>query len=315
LRRRSCFQRTFGLEPRPIAAKLTRVKEPRRRWSFVVSIPERVVRAGAALIGGALHETAQLVLPRFLRRSRLYEATAKNLLRISIELVGGVEAAASPEPGPGAGELAVRKTAGNVVELGSIAAFGFSPLWLLAAAADVSRGSRVYLAELVSELKAADVLPEEVDVGSIDELLDALEQTSGRSARLVDIPPVELGELRRSVAELRAEATDLPSADELRALYEGLRRAAAEEDRSLLEVSSGVGLAFLVSARNVGRTHLVVPYREDWRPVRREGFGAYAERVAGPYRRAIEGHLDPARPTLTERALQRLRPGRREPGA
>ena len=32
-------------------------------------------------------------------------------------------------------KLAVRKGAGNVVELGSIAAFGFSPLWLLAAAA------------------------------------------------------------------------------------------------------------------------------------------------------------------------------------
>jgi hypothetical protein len=283
------------------------VTSPRRRWPFVVSVPERVVRAAAALVGGALYETAQLLLPRFLRRSRLYEATAKNLLRISIELVGGVQGAAPAEPGPGAGELAVRKTAGNVVELGSIAAFGFSPLWLLAAASDISRGSRVYLAELVSELKAADVLPDDVDVASIDELLDALEQTSGRTARLVDIPPVELAELRRSVAELRAEATDLPSADELRALFDGLRRTAAEEDRSLLEVSAGVGLAFLLSARNVGRTHLVVPYREDWRPVRREGFGAYARRIAGPYRRAVEGHLDPARRTLTERALRRLR--------
>ena len=41
----------------------------------------------------AVHETAELVLPRLVRRSRLYEATAKNLLRVSIELVGGVEAA------------------------------------------------------------------------------------------------------------------------------------------------------------------------------------------------------------------------------
>ena len=82
-----------------------------------------------------MHETAQLVLPRFVRRSRLYEATAKNLLRVTIELVGGVDRPPAPdELEPSAGKLAARKAAGNVVELGSIAAFGFSPLWLLAAA-------------------------------------------------------------------------------------------------------------------------------------------------------------------------------------
>ena len=41
------------------------------------------------MVGGAVYETAQLVLPRLVRRSRLYEATAKNLLRVAIELVGG----------------------------------------------------------------------------------------------------------------------------------------------------------------------------------------------------------------------------------
>ena len=43
-----------------------------------------------ALAGGRVHETAELLLPRLVRLSRLYEATAKNLLRVSIELVGGV---------------------------------------------------------------------------------------------------------------------------------------------------------------------------------------------------------------------------------
>ena len=115
-----------------------------RTRSFLVSFPERLVRSLVAVVGGAVHETAEVVLPRFVRRSRLYEATAKNLLRIAIELVGDVER--EPPPGqPDAGELLKRKTAGNVVELGSIVALGFSPLWLLAAASDVSHGSRVYL--------------------------------------------------------------------------------------------------------------------------------------------------------------------------
>ena len=121
------------------------------RVAFLLSLPERAVRSVFALAGGGVHETAELVLPRLVRRSRLYEATAKNLLRVSIELVGGVEASPAQvdEYEPNAKRLAVRKTAGNVVELGSIAAFGFSPLWLLAAAADVTHGTRVYLDALV----------------------------------------------------------------------------------------------------------------------------------------------------------------------
>jgi hypothetical protein len=278
----------------------------RRPGSFLASVPERLVRALVAATGGVVHETAEVVLPRFARRSRLYEATAKNVLRIAIELVGDVERTAPPDQ-PDAGELMKRKTAGNVVELGSIAAFGFSPLWLLAAASDVSRGSRIYLQALVAELKRAGVLAEEAELRTVDDLLGALEETSGTTARLVDLPPLELADLRGSLAELRSSAGELPSPKELASLYRGLQREAARERRSLLEVSSGMGLAFVLSARSVGRDHLVVPYGEDWRPLREEGFGAYYRRIAQPYREAIAGHLDPARPTWTERALARLR--------
>src|SRR5687768_9506235 len=231
------------------------------RRRYLVSLPERLVRSLVAVIGGTVHETFQLVLPRLVRRSRLYEATAKNLLRVTIELVGGVKDAPTVDAGaPGAGELAVRKGAGNVVELGSIAAFGFSPLWLLAGASDIARGSRVYLAALVDELRQAGFLGEHVHVASVDELLGVLERGAGRTARLIDIPPLELVELRSSLVELRGEADSLPSPKALAALFGALQEEARREDRSLLEVSSGLGLAFLLSARSVGREHLVVPY-------------------------------------------------------
>lgn len=277
-----------------------------RTATFLVSLPERTIRALAAALGGAVHETAEVVLPRFARRSRLYEATAKNMLRIAIELVGDVERPVQPDQ-PDAGELMKRKTAGNVVELGSIAAFGFSPLWLLAAASDVSRGSRVYLDSLVTELKRAGVISEAAELGTVDDLLAALEGTSGTTARLVDLPPLELADLRASVAELRSSAAELPSPQELAALYEGLRRTAARERRSLLEVSSGMGLAFALSARNLSREHLVAPYREDWQPLREEGFAAYSRRISAPYRDAVAGHFDRDRQSRTERALGRLR--------
>ncbi len=260
-----------------------------------------------AVVGGTLYESFQLVLPRFVRRSRLYEATAKNLLRVAIEVVGRVEGGPSQERGaPSARELGVRKGAGNVVELGSIAAFGFSPLWLLAGASDILRGSRTYLNALVEELKREGVLAEDSEFGSIDELLGALEGSAGTTARLIDIPPVELEGLRASLAELRSHAESLPNQEELAALYQGLRREAERERRPLLEVSAGVGLAFLTSARKVSRQHVWLPYREDWRPLRREGFGAYARRISGPYARAVAGHFDQARPTWTERLIGRV---------
>jgi hypothetical protein len=277
---------------------------------YVASLPERIVRTTAAVVGGTVHETAQVLLPRLIRRSRLYEVSAKNLLRILVEGVGAVEGSSTEEPkAAGASELAVRKGAGNVVELGSILAFGFSPLWILAATSDVTHGSRVYLKSLVDELKAAGVLAEEADVGSVDELLEVLEDTSGRTARLIDLPPLEVEELKTSLAELRSEATELPSQQELARVYRGLRTQASREDRSVLEVSSGIGLAFLLSARNVSRTHLVTPYREDWEPLRNEGFAAYATRVGRPYARAVAGHFSPEQETYTEHYLTRNEPG------
>jgi hypothetical protein len=287
-----------------------------RPLTFLASLPERIVRSIAATLGGAVHETATLALPRFVRRSRLYEATAKNMLRILVELVGGVAGSSTvEEAAPGAGELAKRKAAGNVVELGSIAAVGFSPLWLLAAASDVLHSSRVYLDALVGELKAAGVLSEASHADTVDELLAALEGTSGRATRLIDIPPVALAELRASLTELRSSADELPTRDELARAYQGLLREAAAERRSLLEVGSGMALAFVLSARSVGRDHIAVPYREDWRPLRDEGFGAYAKRIAEPYRQAVLAHLDPERSTFTERGVERMRRRAGEAGA
>jgi aconitate hydratase len=285
----------------------------RRATQYLVSIPERLVRAVAAALGGTIHETAELVLPRLVRTSRFYEATAKNLLRITVELVGGVsrdaqEVAGEIERSPR--KLAVRKTGGNVIELGSILAFGFSPLWLLAGAADITHGTRVYLDALVSELKAAHVLAQDAEFASVDDLLGALEGASGTTARLIDIPPLEVAGLKRTLADLRDDAKSLPTPPELAAVYEGLLAEADREERSLLEVSLGMGLAFFNSARKVGRQHVLEPYSEDLRPLRDEGFAAYARRVGAPYARAVSRHFNPREATLTEKGLGRL--GRRQ---
>ena len=145
------------------------------------------------------------------------------------------------------------------------------------------------------ELKLAGVLAEQTELKTIDDLLATLQGSSGTAARLIDIPPLELAALKRSLADLREDASDLPSPAELAALYDGLRAEAVRERRSLLEVSTGVGIAFFNSARKIGRQHVLDPYTEDLKPVRDEGFGAYAARVARPYAAAVARHFDPRR--------------------
>ncbi len=279
------------------------------RFSFLLSLPERAFRALAAALGGTVHESFELALPRVVRRSRLYEATARNLLRVTIELVGGVERATPPvdEVEPDPAKLAVRKGAGNAMELGSIAAFGFSPLWVLAAAADAIGGSRAYLDTLVAELVREGLLPADAEIRSVDQLLAALQGVSGTSARMIDIPPLEVTALRRSLDEIRRDAASLPSQDELARVYQAIRRTAQLEGMSMLDVSVGVGFAFFNSARKVGRQHLLDPYTEDLRPVRDEGFGAYARRVSRPYAEAVARHFDVTAPSLTEQGIERLR--------
>ena len=66
-----------------------------------------------------------------------------------------------------------------------------------------------------------------------------------------------------------------------------------------------MGLAFFNSARKVGRQHVLDPYSEDLRPVRDEGFAAYARRVGEPYAQAVARHFDPGRAARSPSAASR----------
>jgi hypothetical protein len=107
-----------------------------------------------------LYEATQVLLPGWLRRSRLYRAIVAGTLRIAIELVDGARGVLPPDPVT-AQELAVRKAAGTGVELAGLMLIGWSPLWLFAAAADLTGGMRTYTQALVSELWRDGLLAED----------------------------------------------------------------------------------------------------------------------------------------------------------
>jgi hypothetical protein len=272
--------------------------------SYLASLPERTARAGAALTGGLVYEASEVVLPLAVRRSKLYQAIVGRLLRIIIELVGGMEGVYPTQEMP-VRELLVRKTAGNVVELSSFLAVGWSPVWLLAGASDLVGGTKVYLRTLVAELQDSGLLAPEADVASFEELLTALEDTSGVLADTVDVPPLNITSVRTSWQELQRQAADLPDAATLEKIYSELQLAARQEDRSVLEISSMVALGAVRTGVRLGSVHIFDYYRHALRTIVEEGLLSFLRRTSTPYLTRAGSHFDPRSSTYSERLLRR----------
>jgi hypothetical protein len=271
---------------------------------YLASLPERTARAGAALTGGLVYETGEVLLPLAVRRSRMYQAVVGRLLRITIELVGGVEGV-FPTEEMLARELLARKTAGNVVEIGSFLAVGWSPVWLLAGASDLIGGSKAYLQALAAELRDTGVLSAEEDVASFEELLTTLEGTSGVLADTVDVPPLNVAGVRTSWQELQTQAADLPDAAGLEKIFSELQSAARQEDRSILEISSIVALGAVHAGVKLGSVHVFDYYRGALRMIVDEGLVSFLHRTSTPYLTRAGSQFDPRTSSNSERTLRR----------
>src|SRR5918994_6941123 len=271
---------------------------------YLASLPERTARAGAALTGGLVYETGEVLLPLAVRRSRLYQTIVGRLLRLTIELVGGVEGVYPTEEMP-VRELLVRKSAGNVIELSSFLAVGWSPVWLLAGASDLVGGTKVYLRTLVAELRDAGVLAPDAEVASFEELLTALEGTSGVLADTVDVPPLNVSSLRTSWQELQRQVAGLPDAAGLENIFAELQLAARQEDRSVLEISSMVALGAVRAGVSLGNVHIFDYYRRALRTIVEEGLLSFLRRTSTPYLTRAGSHFDPRSSTYSERLLRR----------
>jgi hypothetical protein len=279
---------------------------------YYLTLPERIVRAAGAVVGGFTYEASLILLPDWVRQSRLYQAVIARLLRILIEFVGGVHGVLPPDD-MDAKELTVRKTAGNIGELASFLAVGWSPLWLLAIAADLTGGTRIYLEALVSELKRSGSLSEDTDITSVAELLAGLEKTTGLMADTVDLPPLTGGDIRTNIGDIKSswqalhhQVIDLPDADELEAIYSQLQQVADQEGRSLWSVSTLVGTGAVQAGIKMGQVHIFEYYRAVLPTILTEGLYPYSQRVARPYLAEMMCHFDTLRVTFTERLWRRV---------
>jgi hypothetical protein len=296
--------------------------------SYVLSLPERAVRSASALAGGLLREAVVVVLPIGLRRGRLYRNLVDTTLRFLIERVGQVEGVYGGEEELSE-DFLLRRSAGNGIEVMGVLLFRASPVWVLAALADVCGFGRQLIPEITEALKKEGLLAAGDSFTTMDQLLQGLERTAGQLAETVNAPPLDVGSLRREWSKVVGEARTLPapklpSREEILGLWSDLQHEASAQNRSVFELSSLLALAAVGGlperARVLSKSTALVMrhgggvlahalldhYRSTLRDVHETGYLTYGTRQLGPYARAALAVFAPQRATLTRSLVEKL---------
>ena len=296
---------------------------------YLLSLPERVIRAALGLSAGLLREIGEVALPPGVRRSALYKSLVDTTLRYVIEEVGGAKGV-YPIEQPPPGHFLARRGAGHAIELLGIVAFRVSPVWVLAALADLSGLGRYLIPEIAEALKAEGLLHETTRFESVDQLLDGLEKTSSRLAQAVNVPPLNVAELRKEWQAIRSQTRSanppqLPPPAAIDQQWEELKQESARQGRSIFETSSLMAIAAVravpskarwlsastrVGAKRAGRllaADILDGYSQTLNELRTVGYLTYAKRQLSPYLRACVDQFSQERRTLTQRLLGRVR--------
>jgi len=293
---------------------------------YILSLPERMVRSLGALCGGLLHELGEVALPPAIRRTALYRMMIGVTLRFLIEQVGQVEGVYPLESGL-AGNFILRRTASHGIELLGIIAFRTSPIWVLAALADLTGGGHRLIREIADALKQEGLLEREGGFQTMEQILGGLERTSEHLATTLNMPPVNVTDLRKEwdtlTESLRSIPPDhIPALKRLEATWDELRKTAEEQDRSVFALSSLLAISSLAhvpanllwlskattsAARRTGSVlgeAILDHYSEALRDIGETGFLNYWEREFRPYLKGAAEQFSPERLSFTQKLLR-----------
>ena len=104
-----------------------------------------------------------------------------------------------------------RRAAGNGIELMGLLTFRASPVWVLAALADVCGFGRQLIPEIADELKKAGLLDQGRSFATMEQLLGGLERSAAQLAQTVNVPPLDVAALRAEWSKLVTEVKQLPA--------------------------------------------------------------------------------------------------------
>jgi hypothetical protein len=278
----------------------------KRLPEYLASVPERVIRSAVGIASGLVHEAGEIAIPSAVRRTRLYRSLVDNTLRFLIEQVGQVEGV-FPADSELPGDFLLRRTAGNGLEALGLLTLHVSPVWVLAALADVTGAGRQLVAEISKSLAEDGLLERGAVFESVDQMLEALERTSARMAEAVNTPPLNVRQLRKELEGIRDEARTMamPPLDDVWSLWRALTAEAKAQGRPVWELSSLIGLSTVRVAATQTSQALLEHYRQTLIEIHRTGYLRYLARELSPYLAAAVRQFSPQRGTLTQRLLGR----------
>ncbi|MGI9429640.1 MAG: hypothetical protein ACR2NM_13340 [Bythopirellula sp.] len=297
-------------------------KSVRDYLQYTLSLPERAIRTTTGVAGGAIRESAALLVPQAFQDSKTYSSLVGQTLDFLVEDVGGVKSAAAGGKEQPVDDFVARKTVGNFVEMAGLATLHVSPMMLLAVVSDVAYGSQTYLNELTDELKRDGVIDEETTIDHASDLLSSISTASGVAASAFDTPPISVEGLREMIEQTTSAVGEidpskiLPQA-ELQRMWNDMEEIASEEDVSVFEVSSTMALHSLDQVANVGRgalsstraagrlfdRHVIDHYRIALGDIHEHGYYATLAEKSGPYVDAVWKNFSTDNPTITEDLL------------
>ena len=292
---------------------------------YGLSLPERAVRTTSALLGGAISESAALLLPQAFRSSKSYDVFVQQMLDFMVRDIGSVDQSSDPSTDPAEQRVesyVARKAIGSLIDMAGLATIHLSPLTVLAIVSDVAYGSQIFLNELSDELKNAGVIDSETTIDHAADLLDALGKASAVTAEAFDAPPLSIEGLQETIAQTQeaVEGIDpshlLPQA-EVQQLWDQMHRIANEEGVGVLDVSSAMtlfaigkigtlGQGALSTAKVTGNMfdrHILDHYRQGLNQITDKGFYVTYAEVSRPYIEAIWCNFASEKSTITEELL------------
>jgi len=300
----------------------------RKTTEYALSLPERLVRSLSGILAGTVREVGEVILPARVRRSRLYSSVVGATLQFLIEQVAEIQASgetALPQ------DFILRKVAGNVVDIAGIAAFHASPVWVLAALADIAGAGQEFISQISKALYEAGLLKSDDNFSNVNELLNGLELTAAQMSQSVHMPPLNVAALRDDWQKLCFEAARIPKAalpdpEQIWTQWNDLKQEAARQERSVLELSSLLAITAIrtlpenarwlsrvvkVGGKRTGEivAHTLLDhYRDTLLEIHHVGYLQYWLREFEPYFKGAVRQFSTQRQSTTERLLSGMWP-------
>jgi hypothetical protein len=298
--------------------------------TYSLSLPERAVRGTTALVSGLVGESARLIIPQAFQNSRTYKTFVSQMIDFLARDVGGVQRPGDPAPDaerpsgsePQVENFVARKVVGNFVELAGLATLHLSPLTLLAVVSDVAYGSKVYLQELAAELRKQGVIDERSTINGVQDLLDAIGNATSSTAQSLDLPPLTVEEIRKSLSQTvdavgKIDVTRVLPQAEIERLWQDMKTVGEQQNVGLFQLGSAMAMYSLNQITNVGKgalasaqvagglfdRQILEHYRTSLGNIANKGFYQFIADSSRPYIDAIWTNFSANKQTVTEDLL------------